>query len=315
MVEVVQADTATAIGDTAAFERLLELYRNGKPLRGVLSEVLDSCATDLERFRIASAGEPDFDDRVVESIGALLPSRNRLIELFGAVARYDDTPEARELVQRFLEKLLPYMNASPRATSYNELDFDNFRFFAHETFLSLIAVLLQKEKFDFAAYLLNARYYSETRGGIIAESFSAAFCDPARALLVRDSRLKLGRASLQADILIERAKGSLEPKHLIQADLTLFIRGCFDRLRSGQQWMALLSPFMSRYQTSCEIYARSESKNYFERVKSLFAIKDKSEFQAVFDGITERRLAGLGNGYYFASSRELIGFDKICTRP
>lgn len=48
-----------------------------------------------------------------------------------------------QLLHRFFEGLLPYLDRPEHVTSWSESDFDNFRFLVHELFLYAIAILLK----------------------------------------------------------------------------------------------------------------------------------------------------------------------------
>ena len=134
------SDTGTiSLSTTLTFRRALDAIRNNKEYcRGALNEYFSIFTRNLERFRL-SDGEGEFDDRVIENIEQFLPYRNEAIEIFLALAQYRDTPDTFQQLHRFLEGLIPYMERPQTITRYNEWDFDNFKFIAHELFLTLIA--------------------------------------------------------------------------------------------------------------------------------------------------------------------------------
>ena len=307
----------TNLGTTLKFRRALDAIRNNKDYtKGALTEYFDTFVDNLERFRIGDA-EGEFDDEVIRSIEEVLPFRNEAIEIFLALAQYRDTAETHQLVHRFFEKLIPYMDRPEHVSSWKEWDFDNFVFIVHELFLYAIASFLKYECFDAVSYLLRHRYYFEQGSSENMISF-AEIRHYMRSFEHRNHRLGLRRISLRADLFEQRSKASGLPfRSLMQADFVLFMRDCIDSLRNNtsQRWWPETLLYVERHRGAFEIFARAESKAYFDRLKCLFDISVKAEMDGVLKAFQEERLRIPKREWSSFSPAVLLGYQQLATRP
>lgn len=311
------------LGTTVKFRRALDAIRNNKGYcAGALNEYFETFTANLERFRL-EGGEGEFDDRVVQSIAELLPFRNEAIEIFLALAQYRNIPETHQQLQRFFEGLIPYMHRPEHVMRYQEWDFDNFRFTIHELFLYAAASFLKYECFDAVSYLLRHRYY--WRGTPTSDKmipFSEIY-ETMKSLSHRNKRLELRRISLRADLLEQRARASGIPfSEIMQADFVLYVRDCFDSLRHQtdqtwirQVWWPQTLIYSERHRGPFQIFARAESREYFNRVKCLFEIEDKEDFLPVFQAYQEQKLYIPKWGWHSVNPAALLGYEQLATRP
>ena len=92
--------------------------------------------------------------------------------------------------------------------------------------------------------------------------------------------LKLNRLSVRADMLEQRSKTSgIDFRYLMQADFILFMRADREDEDSFSQWWPETLLYVGRFQSAFEIFARSVSKSYFDRVKCLLAAKDVADLK------------------------------------
>ena len=91
-----------------------------------MREYFDAYAEGLDNFRIKMTGDSP-DDLVVQSIGEFIPYRNELIDFVIALGLYGDD-NSRQLVNKLFENLIPYFYRPLGANSWNEIEFDNFKF-------------------------------------------------------------------------------------------------------------------------------------------------------------------------------------------
>ncbi len=94
------------------FRRALDAVRNQRPhLTASVSEYFTKFSQELEKFRIdfsEKSEEESLDEVIVENIEAFTPYRYELVQLFIALAMYQDSEEIRIEIHRFFEKLIPY---------------------------------------------------------------------------------------------------------------------------------------------------------------------------------------------------------------
>ncbi|MBI2470860.1 MAG: TIR domain-containing protein [Planctomycetes bacterium] len=308
----------TSLGTAPKFRRALDAIRNNKDYaKGALSEYFDTFVEHLERFRIGNE-EGEFDDKVVRSIEEFLPFRNEAVEIFLALAQYRNTVETHQLVHRFFELLIPYMYRPEHVSSWKDWDFDNFFYIVHELFIYAIASFLKYECFDAVSYLVRHRYYFE-KGS--SEDRMISFADIRhymRSFEHRNNRLQLRRISLRADLLEQRSRTSgLAFLLLMQADFVLFMRDCIDSVRNNtsQSWSPETLLYLERHGGSFEIFARAESKEYFNRIKCLFDISAKTDLEPVLKAFQEEKLRIPRWEWSSFNPAALLGYEQLATRP
>lgn len=308
----------TNLGTAPKFRRALYAIRNNEDYaKGALTEYFDTFVVHLERFRIEN-GEGEFDDKVVRSIEEFLPFRNETVEIFLALAQYRNTVETYQLVHRFFEQLIPYMYRPEHVSSWKEWDFDNFFYIVHELFVYAIACFLKYECFDAVSYLLRHRYYFE-KGS--RENRMISFADIRhymRSFECRNNRLKLQRISLRADLLEQRSRASGLPfRLLMQADFVLFMRDSIDCLRNNTSpsWRPETLFYAERHGGAFEIFARAESKEYFNRIKCLFDISAKADLEPVLKAFQEEKLRVPRWEWCSFNPAALLGYEQLATRP
>ncbi|MGA9048358.1 MAG: SEFIR domain-containing protein [Dehalococcoidia bacterium] len=300
---------------TVLFRRALDAVRHNKDYAdGALGEYFSTFIMNLERFRLTDDKSGEFDDKVVDSIEKFLPFRNEAIELFSAIAQYRSTDTTIQRIHRFFENILPY------TVKPDDFTTDNYKFIIHELFLYCIACLIKYDGFHSASYLLRHGFYVEGNIGYrrdVVVQFPI-FEKHLSSLHYRNKRLHLNRISLQADLLIKRLNASgFTERQLIQSDFILFIRDCFDCLKTSvsQSWLPVTLVYAQRYYEPFEVFARSQSNEYFENIKILFDIQQKEDFKSLIDAFSKRELRMPEFDYSSSDPTILIGYDKISTRP
>ena len=309
---------AVTLATASRFKRAIDAVRGGREHAvPATEEYFATVAAQFECLRIA-AGSDTFDDVVVQSVDGFLPYRNEAIEMFLALALYLDTAETRRLLHRFFEQLIPFMERPEHITRFQEWDFDNYKFIIHELFLYALAALLRHERFESAAYLLGNQYYIPGRseyGHDVVVDFDV-MRQYMKSLEHRNTRLKLLRLSVRADMLKDRCKGvGVEFRHLMQADFVAFLRSELDHLGEYPRWWPETLVWLGHHSTTMEIFARSRSLAYFDESRILLSIQSKDEMIPLMDSYAkgERKLPRWE--FESFSPRALLGFDELGTRP
>jgi len=315
-----EGPTTLSLGTISKFTRAIDAIRNSRPyVKGALEDYFETFTRNLERFRITGSDE-NFDDLIIENINNLIPYRNEAVELFLAISQYDNTEEAHTQLHRFFEKLIPFLYNPKDIQSYKEWDFDNFKFIIHELFLYCIAALLKHEDFEGVAHLLRYRYFAARNldyGKNSMISFQV-FRNYLTSLDHRNSRLKLNRLSLHADLLKQRCIAiGVTFEQVMQADFVLYLRDCIDAVRNNsfQCWWPESLLWIARRMTTFEIFARAESKDYFDLLKVIFDVQIKDDFNGIFNAINEGKLKLLRLDYQQIDIAILMAFETLATRP
>lgn len=314
------SDNVVSLGTAAVARRAIEAIRSSREhAEGALSEYFTTFATNLENIRLSDS-EEEFDELVVQSIDGCLSVRNKLVEVMFAFAQYSDSESSRRLVHRFLEQLFPYLDRPEGVTSWTRWDFDNFRFVVHEVFLYIIAILLRHERFETVGVLLRGPYFlgtdkSANSDGLVPFSY---LLQPLDSLAHRNDRLKLNRASLQADFIEKRSHHSgLHFRELMQADFLLFMRASLDSLRfdSWQGWCPVTLVYTSRLSTPFEVFARAQSTIYFNLLRKAFDVETKDDFAPLFKAFADRRIRIPDWDLHSFSPTVLSAYERMASRP
>lgn len=306
-----------SLGTSSVFKRAASAIKENKPYAsGALDEYLAVFSENLERFRLKEV-EGEFDDAVVKSIEQFLPYRNEAIQLFVAISHYAPSEEYILKLHRFFETLIPYMSRPEDVRQWSGWDFDNFKFIIHELFLYAVAILLKAERFDQANILLTQQYYlagnSEYGKGVMVSFI--VFREYMKSLEHRNKRLGLNRLSIRADMLEKRSKSSgIEFRHLMQADFVIFMRAEIESEDCYSRWWPETLLYVARFHSAFEIFARSISKRYFDRVKCLLGIDKPEDLNELLESYKSDRQKLPRWQFESFSPSILLGFEQLAKK-
>lgn len=269
-----------------------EAIKNNRP--DAFGNFHDYCV-ELEKtfcdFEIVRSPDP-FDEDLIKNIDQFLPFRDEFLLLVKTMAIY--MPELRfiERIHKFFEGIIPKLTANSVYSSGQDRSLDNYKFLGHELFLNTIAILIKYEKFEFAGFLLNQRYYSKTKNDYTdtkMNTFYNLFNRQIGTLDDRNKRLSLRRLSLHADLLKNRLWDSeLDFEDVLQADFVAFIRSELDGPMFS--WWPVTLVYINEFsQKPFEIFFRAESKAYFEKIRLLFSVDKKEDFEALIQAYSNGR--------------------------
>jgi hypothetical protein len=308
---------APQLGTSPFLMRVIDGVKNDRAYaRGALDEYLNVFSSNLERFRIGK-NESELDDRVMNSIEEFTPSRNEYCQVLAVLTQYGHQLDYAPTLHRFFERLIPYLTRPSGVTSWNEGDYDNFKFIVHELFLYTIATLVKAEHFDATSYLLSKPYYAADSDNFreSATLSYAIFSSNVRSLEYRNTRLKLNRLSLHADILERRSGVSGVPfRYLMQADFICFLRSDLVEIGFPDRWYPVTLLYAYHQTGPFEVFARSMSRAYLRSALPLLGVSDLAEIKSKI-------------AYYAATSGSLprwqfqsfnpavlLGYDKLGSR-
>lgn len=277
--------------------RAIDAIKHNSPNSiGFLRDYLETLSQSFEILRITQANDPLFDDRVIQSIEAFLPYRNEFIEVIKYIARGNVDESHIEAIHRFFERVAPLLTKPPKNTpGWGGWDFDNYRFIISELFLYVVSLLLQFDRFPFVAMLINTKYYLEHARDFGKETMQhfGVLWEETESLDRRNARLGLKKLSLRADLLEQRSHaGGLDFIYLMQGDFTLFLRDAQFSLQGSvyQQWWPVTTIYASRMRAPFEMYARAESRRYFDKLKVIFDIQSKDDFAPLIEAFDKRQV-------------------------
>ncbi|MYB27408.1 MAG: hypothetical protein F4X32_07930 [Candidatus Dadabacteria bacterium] len=316
---LLEENHTVVLATSSLFRRATEAIQNGRDHSILLvAEYFEKLTAEFEKLRIEQSEEGTFDDLVIQSIESFLPYRNEIIKIFLLLSRNKNTDEAIQVVHGFLEDLIPYMDRPKNTDRWREDGFDNFKFIIHELYLYALSCFIRHEKFDAAAVLIGKDYYlshSFTEYGSAMVTFRV-FRHWLQSLQNRNNRLTLDRPSLHADLLKQRSeKSGIEFRDLMQTDLVLFLRGHLDHPDDRFHWWwpeTLL--YAERQPRPFEIFAKSQSTRYFNRMKCLLRIDSKTDLTVLLSKIYENPQLYLPRSDFPIDLEHLLGYKQIATK-
>lgn len=310
--EYLNSESRLNLGTSALFKRATSAIRDQKPFAlGALEEYLNAFAENLEKIRITDLNDNKFDDLVIQSIQCFVPSRNELLQIISTSCRYMPQETLAETLHKFLESLTEYFFNKQSRSSWRSTDFDNFKFIISELYLYIVTIFIKNNKLKIASALINQNYYlSNSDTGRPCLTSSECFYQNIESLEHRNSRLNLGRSSLSADITKENNNGTgIDFNLLMQTDFILFVKNTVDK--SGFWWPRTLV-YLNNFHGSFEIFNRAGSLQYFDNMKQLLNIQQKSDLTTLLEDERNNGARYYGFGFNFSIKR-LLNFDDLCT--
>jgi hypothetical protein len=301
------------LGTAPLARRAITAIKEGKPIAGAaLEEYLALFSENLERIRLTPVDDVPFDELVWESVVEFAASRDELMHVITNSLRYLDQQDTADYLHAFLERILIYQQAPAGLNSWQEIDFDNYRFIIHEIFLYLVALCVKHNKLTALTTLLDKHYYVRSRTTTPYLSSYECFYKDAASFEQRNRRLGLDRISLSADLTKElNSTSSVEFPSLMQAEFLLFLR-C--EIHSGHWWPKTLV-YLGLSRTPFEIFTRSSSAKDFENLKKILRVTDKSELERFVANAAQRGSRYYGLGSWGISWKTLMNLDDLASLP
>ncbi len=193
---------------------------------------------DLQENRLSPdpKNEDSWPDEVLKSIESMRCLRDALIDVLVIAATSVHEAWFEPALLALLEKIAGVLHTRPTPDSrFREVSLDNLRFFAHEAFLSVIAVLISKRRFRETRALFDASYFvpeKHSPESLRTESFDV-FHDPAHTLEETcNKRLEQQWISYTGNLIFQRATHSECPAiQLIQGDAIALLVGIQNQAR------------------------------------------------------------------------------------
>ena len=310
--------TVVSLSTTALRRRAYDAITGSKEQAyPAAKEYFELFAEELEKLRFDSDVDP-LADAFLSNFGSFVPYRNECLDVIQAIARYTHDARYANLLHAFFERLLQYYEAPEWMDRYRKIAFDNYKFFAHELFLHCTAMFVAEDRHDLFNALVGRQYYLETRaryGGQPLAEFTV-FRQYLQSLDIINERSNLKRLSYAADILKERATSSVVKfRKLMEVDFILFLRGDLANLGEFDRWWPETLVYLGFEYRTFEIFERSRSTRYFEKLRPFLANATKADLEELLTGY-ENNGRGLPRWEMTrVIPRTLMGFQNLCTRP
>lgn len=238
-------------------------------------------------------GEP-FDETVINSVTTMRPYFRQFTELASIVSRFGEGTGIWESILAVLERLGTLMFRSPEVTRWNSDQFDAYKILINDTFLAIVALALEEERFDLVNVAIKKPYLIQDQGGANRPSTSnfTVFQQHIESLDSRKRRLNLNRLSLEADLLKDaHPVGSIPSfEALMQADFVLYTS--LTGAKTSSYWHPFSLVYASDRFSPFPIFARSESKTYFARLAPVLGVISVDAFKQRVTELNGSRMFG-----------------------
>jgi hypothetical protein len=296
--ETILEVSPTAVATSSRAKRAEDALRNGNTSAlGLVREYGDALFDEL--ISITPEDTEPYDESIIDSHALMKPYLRQLVELVGISVRYTSDTQGWDIVLSLLERLGSLMFRRRDMTAWNTHQFDAHKLFAHEAFLSAIAITLDEERFDLTIRALQRPYLIRPNDGVNQRSTSgfSEFYQYVESLEHRKARLKSNRVSIHADILRDsHSEGSYPSwESLMQADFVLYLRSA--QADEYAFWYPVTLIYACDRFSPFPIFARSESSSYFSKMIPLLGSKSKEDFDEKVRGMTKSDSRRLYGGY------------------
>ncbi|MCY4383866.1 MAG: TIR domain-containing protein [Nitrospinae bacterium] len=313
-----ESENVVSLSTSASKRRAYDAITN---LRGqeypAAKEYFELFTRELEKFRLDPMVDPLTDD-MLTNIQSFLPYRDECLDVVRAISRYTKDDRFSDLLHAFFERLARYFEAPEDIGSHKEFAFDNYKFFAYELFLHCGVLFIAEERYDLFNVLIERQYYIERRADFGSDPMVAftVFRQYLKSLDYRNRQLDLRRYSVAADMLKERAASSgIEFRKIMEVDFIFFLRAGLAANGSYTKWWPETLVYLGFAHRAFEIFERSRSSRYFEKIRPLLGNATKADLEHLIAGYEEApNTLRMWDGFQIAPDI-LIGIQNLCTRP
>lgn len=233
-------------------------------------------------------------EALVENIRRFIPYRDEFVRFIQLLCRFAPGLRYFEAVQR-------WFSHSTRWVTDRRRDYiaENYQLLLPELFLYTIAVLIQQGLVEEAAVFLTGVYHdSEDYSGPNHADHRYGVMSPCLRRSELEFAHSLSRDQDQfgptAETLSNNATLTEIPfSDLVQTDYLLGLRDALAGVPTGA-WACVLAPFLEQAEIPLPLFARSRTRNDFQKLASLLGVKDKFDLNSRFGvAVAARRLPSL----------------------
>jgi hypothetical protein len=278
--ESITNPTLALVGTTSSHKRACDAIREGRSnAAGLTQEYATIFLSEMAALRPTGLDAPDYDDIVLASADAMRIYIRQLGELILAAARFS-SPSIDEIIG--IHEGIARLTLRPvDTTQWYESAADPFKMIAYESFLQLIAILIQERSYDFLQRVVDKAYFitdPDRWNGPKTRSFTV-FSNHVGSLEHRKKRLKQNWIDMHATLIHGVQKDHWPSfEQLMQADFLLFLIASMRGVEGA--WYPRTLVYKQGSYSPFEIFARSESVGFFNSwALRLFSVTDFDDFR------------------------------------
>ena len=131
----------------------------------------------------------------------------------------------------------------------------------------------------------------------------------------KDIQVKLNSTFPTSVLIRERNRNSkLSYEYLEQANFLLIFRASFIERNKWWPQDILLKYYQPCEPNPLEMFARTESKSYFDKVKHAIGVQNKSELDNLISEWENRKITIPRWNHWKLDIKNLLGYENLCTR-
>lgn len=263
----------------------------------LIRDYLDLFLSSLLDYKIDyhTLDRNSFIDVIEKSIGEMLPLKDDFLDFVMAVVGTQYL--TKELLSDFFERMLQVYADNEislyEGDSIDSVCFDNYRYFNHDLFLSIVTLLLSKEQFEIVHELVSHHFciIEEQRMNSPQEISFVRFRTYNYTLnKYKNDRRQLGRVNVVADMMKQHAV-KVRFDDMVRTDLLLYYLSLIYPSNNNidQYWY----PELSVYNQQFLVLPKLASLRYFNKAKTLFGVGTVEQYKTLISNIKEPDLRNL----------------------
>lgn len=265
----------------------------------LIRDYLDLFLSSLLDYKIDyhTLNDSNFIDAVEKSINEMLPLKEDFLDFIMTVVGTQYL--TKELLSDFFERMLQlYADNEINLYEGNSIDsvgFDNYRYFNHDLFLSVVTILLSKEQFDMIHELVSHHFciIEERRMSVPQEISFMRFRTYNYTLnRYKNDRSQLRRVSVVADKMKANSV-KVKFENMVRTDLLLYYLSLI--YPSKDMFERYWYPELSAYNQQFVVLPKLASLRYFDKAKVMFGVSTVEEYKNIVSSIKEPELR---DGYH-----------------
>lgn len=302
-------------------QRAIQSIKKNEPhALNTIKEYFGIFCEDLGKFDISNPDDIT-TDLIIERIADTKEVRDEIVEVIEAICRYSSDPEYFTSIHKFFESLIPYLEPARNLGRSHAWQADHYKFLIREMFLYAVASLINHRKFQqlneliVQGYFVSGNFY-RLKSGLNSFTIFDAYSD---ALRFYNDQLNPKWNSIHGYFTHERAdRTDIKFDDLMQADFFLYIfNGLQDKPKGEHwttKWFPTTLPYAERMDSPFEVFARAESKSFFEKLKVALMDKNKEDLENLAKEVDEGR-TNLKWGFFAPRLAFYLGLERIATKP
>lgn len=279
------------------------------------TDFLDAFSEKLWNFNLKDAPNDlnDYGEVLTETLKSYKPLREDFIKFINLLTT-NKTDFASEIVIEFFEKKPHYLKPRDKRSSWTDSEFDAFKIIFQELFIYTIAIGLKNKDYEFISELLHSKYFINDPYRNDKEPSSFPFLHDYHRNLENYIKHAYNKITGFGHYIITNLSDQTNKQVLIFADTLCYCISNLEGTDYYDQWFPSTYLYGER-SNGFNFFDKISSRKYFEKVKSIFDVKNENELKEKLIKNKENSVTRLryGNGGHSSVPfvYELIELEKI----